>query len=84
MSFDRPYDLGDGAADFTGNEEPPVALAERLGLPLGYATDVDLDADPQLLDGARAVISLGHDEYYSRAMREPARAGRGSRRSPAR
>ncbi|ADP84377.1 hypothetical protein FraEuI1c_6395 [Pseudofrankia inefficax] len=70
VSFDRPYDYGDGAADFTGNEEPLVALAERLGLPLDYATDVDLDADPHLLDGARAVISLGHDEYYSRAMRD--------------
>jgi hypothetical protein len=24
-----------------------------------------LHADPRLLDGARAVISLGHDEYYA-------------------
>ena len=31
-------------------------------------TDTDLHADPHLLDGARAVISLGHDEYYSQAM----------------
>ncbi len=69
VSFDRPYDYGDGAADFTGNEAPLVTLAERLGLDLDYVTDVDLHADPTLLDGARAVISLGHDEYYSVAMR---------------
>ncbi|ONH54132.1 hypothetical protein CcI49_31245 [Frankia sp. CcI49] len=69
VSFDRPYDYGDGAADFTGNEMPLVALAERLNLPVDYATDVDLHNDPHLLDGARAVISLGHDEYYSPAMR---------------
>jgi hypothetical protein len=69
VSFDRPYDYGDGAADFTGNEEPLVTLAERLGLKLDYATDIDLHADPTLLDGARAVVSLGHDEYYSVAMR---------------
>ncbi|MGF7236508.1 MAG: N,N-dimethylformamidase beta subunit family domain-containing protein [Frankia sp.] len=69
VSFDRPYDYGDGAADFTGNEAPLVTLAEKLGLDLDYATDVDLHADPTLLDGARAVISLGHDEYYSVAMR---------------
>jgi hypothetical protein len=76
VSYDRPYDYGDGAADFTGNEEPLVALAERLGLPLDYATDVDLDANPHLLDGATTVISLGHDEYYSRAMRTELEAAR--------
>jgi hypothetical protein len=69
VSFDRPYDFGDGAADFTGNEAPLVMLAEKLGLPLDYITDIDLHADPGLLAGARAVISLGHDEYYSPAMR---------------
>jgi hypothetical protein len=76
VSFDRPYDFGDGAADFTGNEAPLIMLAERLGLPLAYATDVDLHADPHLLDGARAVISLGHDEYYTPAMREALTAAR--------
>jgi hypothetical protein len=69
VSFDRPYDYGAGAGDFIGAELPLLALAERLGLPLAYATDVDLHRDPHLLDGARAVISLGHDEYWSPAMR---------------
>jgi hypothetical protein len=45
-------------------------LAEKLDLPLAYITDTDLDANPHLLDGARAVISLGHDEYWSQAMRD--------------
>ncbi|WP_242606458.1 N,N-dimethylformamidase beta subunit family domain-containing protein [Protofrankia symbiont of Coriaria ruscifolia] len=70
VSFDRPYDYGDGAADFTGNEAPVIILAEKLALPVGYATDIDLHADPHLLDGARAVVSMGHDEYYSPAMRD--------------
>ena len=47
----------------------PIALAERSGVPLAYETDVDLDQHPALLNGSRAVISLGHDEYYSAAMR---------------
>jgi len=68
VSFDRPYG-GDGAGEFIGNELPLVALAERLGLPVSYATDIDLHADPALLNGARALISLGHDEYWSSAMR---------------
>lgn len=72
VSFDRPYtaDFGNGSADFIGNELPLVVLAERLHLPLAYATDVDLHEDPHLLDRARAVISLGHDEYYSQRMRD--------------
>ena len=76
VSFDRPYDFGGGSADFLGNELPALSLAEQLGLRLSYATDVDLQADPQLLAGARAVISLGHDEYWSAAMRSAVTAAR--------
>lgn len=70
VSFDRPIDYGGGSGDFYGNELPVVSLVEKLGLPVAYVTDTDLDADPHLLDGARAVISLGHDEYWSQAMRD--------------
>ena len=42
-----------------------MRVAETVGIPLGYATDVDLHADPHLLDGARAMVTLGHDEYWS-------------------
>jgi hypothetical protein len=38
-------------------------------VPLAYETDIDIAQDPGLLRGARAVISLGHDEYYSASMR---------------
>lgn len=70
VSFDRPYDQN-GATLFLAFDEPPIALAEHTrGVPLAYETDVDLDRHPGLLAGARAVISLGHDEYYSAAMRE--------------
>jgi hypothetical protein len=69
VSFDRPY-AGDGAVLFLAFDEAPIALAERTaGVPLAYETDTDVAADPGLLHGARAVISLGHDEYYSASMR---------------
>jgi len=68
VSFDRPYD-GDGAVRFLAFDEATIALAEYTGVRLAYETDVDLDQHPGLLQGARAVISLGHDEYYSQAMR---------------
>ncbi|WP_433505854.1 N,N-dimethylformamidase beta subunit family domain-containing protein [Pseudonocardia halophobica] len=78
VSFDRPYQAKDmqGAGDFLIFELPFVEFAERSGLPLGYATDVDLHADPHLLDGARAMITLGHDEYWSAAMRATATGAR--------
>ena len=70
VSFDRPYEMQAGAGDFLGNDLPLVTFAEGLKIPVGYATDVDLHDDPHLLDGALAVVSPGHDEYYSTAMRD--------------
>jgi hypothetical protein len=76
VSFDRPYDQN-GASLFTVFDDPPLTLAEHTaGVPLAYETDVDIDRHPGLLAGARAVISLGHDEYYSAAMRAALLAAR--------
>lgn len=76
VSFDRPYENQDGAGQFISRELPVVVEAERLGLDLGYVTDTDLETDPHVLDGARAVISLGHDEYWSVRMRQVLTAAR--------
>lgn len=75
VSFDRPYDLGDGGGDL-GNEFPLIERVERLGLDVSYWTDVDLHARPELARRHRALISLGHDEYWSTAMRDGATAAR--------
>jgi N,N-dimethylformamidase beta subunit-like protein len=73
VSFDRPYEAHFlGAGQFLQFELPALRVAERAGVPLGYATDIDLHADPHLLDGAAAVVTLGHDEYWSPAMRQSA------------
>ena len=64
VSMDRPYDQN-GAFLFLYNERKLIELAERRGLPLAYVTGMDIDADPGLLTGASALISLGHDEYWS-------------------
>ncbi len=77
VSFDRPYDhdWASGAADFVGNELPVVFHAEKLGLDVTYWTDVDLHTRPGLLSAHRALVSLGHDEYWSAPMRDAAAAG---------
>ncbi|MGZ4472051.1 MAG: N,N-dimethylformamidase beta subunit family domain-containing protein [Nocardioidaceae bacterium] len=68
VSFDRPFP-DPGAGDMRYGVIPLVVAAERAGVPLAYLTDVDLDADPGLLSGAMAYVSMGHDEYWSPAMR---------------
>jgi hypothetical protein len=75
VSLDRPYDLN-GADMFLTYERNMVKLAESLGLPLAYATGMDIATDPQLLHGASALISGGHDEYWTPAERTNATAAR--------
>jgi hypothetical protein len=77
VSFDRPYDRA-GIDRFLAYEQPAVALAERLGLRLAYITDTDLASQPGILRGARALITLGHSEYWSRAMRSAVTKARDS------
>jgi hypothetical protein len=69
VSFDRPYALGDGSGDFLGNEFHVVSLVESLGLDVAYSTNVDIHEHPEQVLNHKAFISLGHDEYYSLAMR---------------
>jgi hypothetical protein len=70
VSFDRPYKIGDGAGDFLGNEFPLVSLVESLGLDVTYVTNIDLHQRPDFFAHHKGIFSLGHDEYYSRAMRK--------------
>lgn len=74
VSFDRPYplDWANGAADFIGNELPLVLLMEKYGLDVTYMTDIDLHVNPQLVQNHSALLSLGHDEYWSLQMRQGA------------
>ena len=75
VSLDRPYDAN-GARLFLTHEQPLIAMAERLGLPLAYVTGMDIDGDPALLHGASALFSLGHDEYWSPPERANVTAAR--------
>ena len=75
VSLNRPYDLN-GADMFLTYERNVVKLAESLGLPLAYVTGMDIAADPHLLDGASALISPGHDEYWTPGERANVTAAR--------
>jgi hypothetical protein len=72
VSYDRPYNTGNGASDFFGNEYPLLAFAEEHGLDVTYATDTALDADPSLEANHKVLLSLGHDETWSTPERQGA------------
>ena len=47
-----------------------VRWAEANGFAVGVATNSDLDEHPEVLDGCALVVTVGHDEYWSSAMRD--------------
>jgi hypothetical protein len=72
VSFDRPYDTGNGASDFLSNEYPLIRFCEEHGLDVSYATDVTVDEHPTLLLQHKTLLSLGHDESWSNNERQAA------------
>ncbi len=65
VSFDRPMSSQFGKWEF-----PFVRWAEGNGYEIEYATNGDLEFNPEILNGYRLVLSVGHDEYWSSAMRD--------------
>ena len=68
VSYDRPYESQTGAGQFFVRDVAMVRFLERYGYPVGYTTIESVDADPaQLLNPAqpRAVLDVGHSEYWS-------------------
>lgn len=47
-----------------------IRWADAAGFAVDAATQHDLHFDPALLDGYRAVVIVGHDEYWSWQMRD--------------
>lgn len=70
VSYDRPYSDGHGAGFLFSWDIAFVRWAEAQGYDLSYATDIDLHERPGILMRHHALISLGHDEYWSAQMRD--------------
>jgi hypothetical protein len=76
VSFARPLD-GDGLQRAIFQWEFPfVEFLERNGYSVSYVTDIDVDRNPSLLKQARLVVVLGHDEYWSKSIRDGLEAAR--------
>jgi hypothetical protein len=71
VSFDRPalgwrFGYGNGLS----YEIDAIRWLERQGYDLSYISSVDLHEHPEQLLQHRAFLSIGHDEYWSKAMRD--------------
>lgn len=70
LSFDRPYNEGQGSGQFLTLEQGLVFWAESKGLDVTYWTNNDLDEyGGQLKSRAGTIFLPGHDEYFSPRMR---------------
>jgi hypothetical protein len=68
VSFNRP-----GGSPLDSNEGYSLEFAQwmvRAGIAAEFCTSVDLHSDPDLLRHYQLLISSGHDEYWSKEMRD--------------
>lgn len=81
VSFDRPYakycqvidaPLSAGSGSFLLWEHPLAFWLEQQGYDVTYCSNLDLELDADLLKTSKVLLSVGHDEYWSRAMFENA------------
>jgi len=68
VSFDRPDPVGLG--HFDSWEYPFLSWLEDNGFEVEYCTGIDLHANPNFLDNYQLLLSVGHDEYWSKEMRD--------------
>ena len=85
VSFDRPYakycqvidaPLSAGTGSFILWEHPLAFWLEQQGYDVTYCSNLDLELDPGILQSAKVLLSVGHDEYWSRKMFDAALAAR--------
>jgi len=75
VSFDRPLD-GIGAGGSLRYELNMIRWLEASGFDVAYVSDLDVHRDPAFATRARAIIQAGHNEYWSKEMRDHLEAAR--------
>jgi hypothetical protein len=64
------YDAGSPRQSFAHWDARFIGWLTRCGYTADFCTDLDIHNDPSLLRGYRLLVSAGHDEYWSAAMRD--------------
>ncbi len=70
VSFDRPSTQNYGSDQVLVFEADAIRWMERQGYDLSYISDIDLHTGARSLVSHKAYISLGHDEYWTKEMRD--------------
>src|SRR5581483_2034066 len=70
VSFDRPFSYSDGAGYLLTWEYPMLRWLERNGYDVSYLSTSDVQNYPTLLRNHHGILIVGHDEYWSKAMRD--------------
>jgi hypothetical protein len=76
VSFNRPFDRSAGAGDFLLWDIHTVRWLERSAIDVTYTTSVDVAVDPAQVLRHRVYIDSGHDEYWTKSMRDGIEAAR--------
>jgi PKD repeat protein len=74
VTFDRPFDICNPYGLYGCHQyrwEIPIARwLEYEGYPVEYVTNEDIHADPTLLYNYKLLIIAGHDEYWTKELRD--------------
>lgn len=79
LSYNRPFltrGWENGRDFFMGSEYAMVRFMERNGYDVSYIAGVDSDRRGNLLTNHKVFLSVGHDEYWSKAQRANVTAAR--------
>ncbi|OJT18160.1 hemolysin [Archangium sp. Cb G35] len=71
-SYDRPYHRGYGSGHLLDDEQGLIMWLEAQGLDVAYVTNEELDRSGDSLTEAKVLVMSGHDEYWTRTIRDRA------------
>lgn len=71
VSYQRVLHLRGDKSNFFNSEYPMIRFLEKNGYNVSYTTDMDMSRDNSILTPAihKAILSVGHDEYWSKEER---------------
>ena len=70
VSLNRPFENGLGAGDLMRWDRHLIRWLESQNLSVRYVTTQMIDANPSVFQDAKAVLTSGHDEYWSSNVRK--------------
>lgn len=70
VSFDRPNNQFGGSGGLLGHEMAAIRWLEGQGYNLSYLSQVDVSTNPAQLLNYKAILLVGHTEYWTKEMRD--------------